>query len=414
MTTPHAAVDTAHPGDVVSAATYRDEIHTSLDALSRLLPDVQRLTDTYQRGRGFLTPEGRLTLDRQTRAERHDLRAQPERLDPVTGAPAVGLDWLNRTTLTAGTGDIPTPGNFRGIACEADITWALADHCRRVERTLRASNLPVPAAPTRMIRHTRAARRLPGFIGPMPPVTVLEASDAQPTADEYVARLRQLVDAAPSPTLLAPIARDLARLVEQAELVVEGNDRTNWTERCPYCGEQSLIHYLRANVVRCETDPRRHSSHPRPCVCPDSFCPCKTNPTGHRHEWAPNPDKSHFQRSLWQLQGDVTRIKENHVMETRAQDAVAAVRALHTAVPIHRAAQDCPAAYDEHMQPHDHDHEHVDTGNHDQGVICLTCPPAYLWCTHCTHPTDSTFTPWPCDTLTAIEAHAPQAAGAPA
>lgn len=379
----------------VAAADLQAEISGHITDLLVLLPDVEALTDSYQSGRGFLTPEGRATLDAQTRAERRDLRVLPTRGE-------VGLKWLSQTTIVTGTGDIPTPGNFRGISCEADIAYALQHHARHIERTLRASGHPVPQLRGSITTRERAHHRPHGFIGPMPALVVVEAADDQPTIPALAARVRDLVYSAPSPKLLRPIARDLARLVEQAELVVHGNDRTNWTDPCPFCGELSLIHYLRESVVRCEYDPSRRTSHPLPCVCPDSFCPCKHNPTGHRHEWAPNPAKARYQRSLWQLHGDVTRIKEINAMETRAQDALTAVRDLHAPVEVPRPAHQCQAG-----ENADNEHTHVEL--EDDALICLECPPGWYWCSHCTHDTDETVVVYPCPTIAAIDTIAPPA-----
>lgn len=399
---------------VATAATYQAEIHASLNDLRVLVPDLQLLTDTRQRGLGFLTPEGRDALDRMTVVERTERRAQPIRRDD-TGAPIIGLKWLNRTTTAAGTGEIPAPGNFRGIATEADIAFALTQHIHLIRRALIASGQPDPEPDRLAARHTAvaAAPRPPGFIGPMPAVTTIVALDQEPDVRATIARLDRLIATAPSPTLLDPIERDLEQLVEQVSLVVDGNDRTHLADECPHCGHHSLIRYG-ANrrrpepFTRCERNPRWKSRHFRPCVCADSFCPCKTDPVTFRHEWFDNP-KNKTQKSVWDLHGRIRLIKENAVLETKAQDAAQRVRDLHARLVVHQWSENCPG---EHLEPDEHEaaergveqqlvtHQHVETPD---GDVCVTCEPAVIACAHCSEFSDTSYTNWPCATIRALD-----------
>ncbi|MDI6911458.1 hypothetical protein [Nocardioides sp.] len=403
--------------EFATAAVYRTEIHSLLADLRILAPDLALLADTRQRGQGFLTAEGRDALDRMTTIERTERRSQPLRRDD-TGQPIIGLKWLNRTSIAAGTGEIPAPGNFRGIATEADLAFALLGHIHRIRRVLLASGHPDPEPELLAGARTAvaAAARPAGFIGPMPAVTTIVPADATDEIPQLLDRLDRLVDAAPSVTLLAPIQRDLEQLADQVSVVVDGNDRSHRPDPCPHCGNHTLIRYEATRrrpqpFIRCERDPRWTSKHFRPCVCPAAICQCKTNPVTYRHEWFDNP-KDKTQRPVWDLIDRIKLIKENTVLETKAQDAARRVRDLHQRTVIYQWAENCPG---EHFEPDEAEaaergveqqlviHQHIDDPQGSGGEVCVTCEPAVIACTHCTHDTDQVFTAWPCDTIRALD-----------
>lgn len=410
--------------DRATAATYQAEIHASLNDLRALLPDLELLTDTRQLGTGFSTPASRDAMDRMIRAERTARRSHPVRRDP-TGRPIVGLKWLNGTEATYVAGEHATPGNFRGIATLAEVAFALTGHIHRIRRVTLASGHPdpEPARSTTTRTAIAAAPRPAGFIGPMPAVTTIVAADERPHVNELADRLDQLVDAAPSPTLLAPVERDLADLVDQVSTVVDGPNRSHRPDPCPHCGHHTLIRYEATRtrtqpLIRCERDPRWKAGHYRPCVCSSAICQCKTDPVAYRHEWFDNP-KDKTQRHVWELIDRIKLIKENTVLETKAQDATRRVRDLHQRVVIHAWADNCPG--DEHLplDPHEADetgttpdevahqvivHAHGDT---PEGRVCLTCPPALIACTHCTDLARDTYVPYPCTTLNALDDQEP-------
>ncbi|MDN4174713.1 hypothetical protein QWY28_17260 [Nocardioides sp. SOB77] len=356
-----------HAAETVDVATVQAEISSHLTRLLVLSDDVELLTDTVQRGRGFLTAEGRKILDQQTRREKRDLRAQPARRSD-DGAPVVGLAWLNRTSMIAGTGDVAAPGNFRGIAAAADMWFTVSQHVRRMTRSLLAANRPVPAW----------------------------TEPTAPTFTDLVNRHRQLVHAAPSLRLLQPIARELEHLVQQAELVVEGNDRAVLDSPCPHCELPTLVRYLQQGVTRCELDHTSRSSRPWPCVCPDPMCACKRDAVTHRHEWLDNP-KTKTEKSIHDLYGLINHQKKVTEMETKALDAVTSVRQLHRPIEIQPPADQCPGP----DQPEDPTAEPPAPHVHQDG-ICIDCPPLLTACTHCTHETDPQWTAYPCPTLTLI------------
>ena len=316
--------------DFATAATYQTEIHATLADLRALLPDLQLLTDTRQLGAGFSTPESRDAMDRMIRAERTARRTHPIRRDDH-GNPIVGLKWLHGSEATYVAGEHATPGNFRGIATLAEVTFTLTSHIHRIRRTLLASGQPDPE-PELLTRRA--------------------ALDETGDVLHLIGRLARLVVAAPSATLLAPIDRELEQLVDQVALVVDGPDRSHRPDPCPHCGNHSLIRYEATRrrpqpFTRCERDPRWKSRHFRPCVCSSAICQCKTDPVAFRHEWFDNP-KDKTQRHVWELIDRIKLIKENTVLETKAQDATARVRDLHASVEIHPWAEDCPG---EHWEP---------------------------------------------------------------
>lgn len=403
--------------ELATAAIYQAEIHALLDDLRVLAPDLKLLTDTRQRGQGFLTAEGRDALDRMTIIERTDRRAQPVRRDD-TGAPIIGLKWLNRTSIAAGTGEIPAPGNFRGIATEADLAFAVLGHIHRIRRVVLASGHPDPEPQLFANARTAvaAAPRPAGFIGPMPAViTIVPAADPL-AVPELLDRLGRLVDAAPSPTLLAPVQRDLEQLVDQVSTVVDGNDRTHRPDPCPHCGHHTLIRYEATRrrpqpFIRCERDPRWNSKHYRPCVCSSAICQCKTDPVTYRHEWFDNP-KDKTQRPVWELIDRIKLIKENTVLETKAQDATRRVRDLHAPVTIHIFTEHCPG---QHYEPDEATaaemgieqqlvtHQHIDDPAGTDQEVCVTCDPALTACRHCSDLDPTHWQPWPCPTITALD-----------
>lgn len=338
-------------------------IRQHLDQLRDLLPLVHALVEGRQRGRGFLTHEGRLVLDRQVRAERRDRRRLARH--------PLGLKWLNSTTTIAGTGDTHDVATSRGLALEADIAFTLTDLIRRTAARRAATVLPRS--------NVLAALALP----------------AEPTVTDLVDHLQRLVDLTPSVRALTTVAREIEPLVEQVRLAVHGRDRALLGEPCPHCGVNSLVRYLDEGRTVCEQDPASASKFPHPCVCPDPMCECKRNPRTFRHAWFDNP-KDKTQRHVFDLEGLINHHKELAAMETLALDAVVRIRDLHQPIPIRRAADECPVKDDPDV---DHIYDVGDAGED----LCWTCEPIDHACDHCTHDTDDDYTPHPCPTIAAID-----------
>lgn len=197
--------------------------------LADLLPLLGRLTDTHQRGLGFLTVTGRAALDQQIRKER-----------------AARLPNLQAGIVI--TGEVPAPGNITAVSLAGEVPLRLLDVRQTMRNHLRRTGTPDP-------------QMLP----------------AQPTVTQIrtdVTRLLRLVHAR---DVLFTVARDVADITERVWNFVHGNDRTDHPKPCPHCGRRSLVVYLTKGLIRCEPDDQQ------PCVCDDSYCNCKVR--HHTHEW---------------------------------------------------------------------------------------------------------------------------------
>lgn len=260
------------------------EISKSLTDLAALADLVHQLVDSHQRGLGFLTAEGRKILDAQLLADRKFRRTQPDRFDD-DGRLVLGLDFLNRDTMVAGTGHVATAATISALSVDAEILFTLHHLIRRVTKALERAGLCT-------------LHRLP----------------AEPPRNQLLAHLRKLCWDAPSRSLLTEVQRDLDQLHEAANLVIDGNDRTAMDDPCPHCGRKTLVVYFRKGLIRCDRDPR--TGHFQVCRCPDSYCDCKQKPVSFRHSWwraarlAPNPRTAHDWHDL------AGRLNHNRTKET--------------------------------------------------------------------------------------------------
>lgn len=358
--------DTAHATPLTDpeVAELQAEIAALLTDIATLVPFVQALTDSYQRGRGFLTYEGRQTLDRLVRDERAAGRARTDRRDN-DGNVIVGLRWLHPTYVLPGSDNTKTPGNFRGIAVEADITFTIQQLIRTLSRRRAATVLPRS--------NVLAALDLP----------------TDPTLDQLLGHLGHLVRLTPAASALRPLVRDLERVKESADLLVNGQDRARLGDPCPHCELMTLVRHLDTGLTIC--DRTVTAEHYDACVCPDPMCECKRSPISFRHTWHDNP-KDKTQRSVWDLYGLINHHKEVAKLETKAQDAVTRIRALHQPFPVYGFASDCP-------EPVTHTHDELASGDR----VCISCGVLLQACGHCTHDTDDDWTVYPCPTLRAID-----------
>lgn len=215
------------------------EIRHLVDELGRLAGHISDLSNTRQRGLGFLTYEGRVALDRQTREERR-IR-----------------DWNASNRFPAPAGDNPAPGNLTAIRADAELTFTLKHCARQLIRSLTRNRVC-------------ALHRLP----------------ANPNLADYLTHVYELAWLARlshDTSTLTAVARDLTNARDSATLVVDGNDRVLLEDPCPHCGNRTLVVTFTDDTIRCGRDPKT-GAYMR-CRCTVDNCPCQTNPVTNRHEW---------------------------------------------------------------------------------------------------------------------------------
>lgn len=170
----------------------------------------------------------------------------------------------------------PAPGNLAAVSVEVDL-WATIHHqIRQTHHALtRAGIHPTEPAPTEPITIDKLVWQLRGLI--------LDTTDYQ---------------------LLTSIHRDLSTALEQADEFVQGRVSTD-LGACPHCLRPTLTIYFRDGIIRCGRD--RHTRQYEPCVCPSDWCPCKHNPTSHRHTW--HRDAGTAAHGWWALSDRLTLIR---------------------------------------------------------------------------------------------------------
>jgi hypothetical protein len=245
----------------------RYDVMTALGQLEPLQELVARLTDTRQRGLGFLTPAARAAMDAQHAADRRYRTTQDDR-------DVVGLDWLNRDADIIPTGHVRAAGTVPAISVEADMYFTLRE---LVAKTT----------------HWLVAREGVCVVGAIP---------AEPTVHQLIGRIRTLVLHLTNERRLAHLLREARRLVDDATFVVDGDDRTLLPDPCPHCGRNTLVAYMRSDLIRCDRDARGQYGI---CRCADPMCECKTRPVAYRHEWhrtdAAAGDRTRTMRALSNL-----------------------------------------------------------------------------------------------------------------
>lgn len=221
-------------------AALLDDLQTSVAELltdvSNLTPFVAALTDTHQRGLGFLTYEGKQAQGRAYRAEQ---RAGAER---------------RKDGYDLGPGESPSPGNIAGLSVYAEIHTTLHFLVRYLIKDL--------------------AKR---------GVCTLTQVPKDPEIDDLVTTLRALTWQAIAMPPLEAVRRDLEQLRETARQLIDGNDRTVLGADCPHCGNRTLVVYFADGLIRCDRHPK--TGRYEPCTCPDPLCDCKVRPRAFRHEW---------------------------------------------------------------------------------------------------------------------------------
>jgi hypothetical protein len=247
MARPHA--DDELQAEATPAELLDDEqtaIAEQLTTISNLAPLITALTDSRQRGLGFLTWEGKQIQDAMIRKDREDLDQR------IRTARATGR--LPKDGFIVGRGESPSPGNIVAISVEATFHFALHDQVRRLLRGLATQGVC-------------SLTRIP------------EDADVP----DLVAALRALIWQSTDMGHLQAVHRDLEHLVEEARRLIDGNDRTLLGTECPHCDRRTLVVYFADDLIRCDRDPK--TGRYEPCTCNDPTCSCKTRPQAFRHEW---------------------------------------------------------------------------------------------------------------------------------
>lgn len=246
-----------------------------LTTIANLAPLITALTDSRQRGLGFLTYEGKQIQDEMIRKDRDDL-AERQRTARNQGL-------LPRDGFIVGRGETRAAGNIVAISVEAQLHAGLHHQARRLTTAI---------ARTGVCSLTR----------------VPESA----TTTQLVAALRALVWQTTTTDPLDELTTDLEHLIDDAHRLIDGNDRTTLGADCPHCGRRTLVVYFADDLIRCDRDPK--TGRYEPCTCRESICECKTRPQAFRHEW--HRAKHNKPNGWWALADRL-----NH---TRAVDAKAA------------------------------------------------------------------------------------------
>lgn len=241
-----AAPDPHHVDEAVLLDDAVTGVAEHLTTISNLIPLIGALTDSRQRGLGFLTFEGKQIQDDMIRSDRDDLS---KRIRAARRLNLLPLDGFIR-----GRGESPAPGNIVAVSVEAHV-HATLHH---------------------VIRQLVADQALNGVCTL---IRVPEDADLH----QLVSATRRLVWETTSTRLVDAIDRDLEQLVDDAHRLIDGDDRTVLDANCPHCGNRTLVVYFRDDLIRCDRHPK--TGRYEPCTCPDPLCDCKVRPTSFRHEW---------------------------------------------------------------------------------------------------------------------------------
>jgi hypothetical protein len=238
------------PTAILAAADLLDDAITAvseqLTTISNLVPLISALTDSRQRGLGFVTYEGKQIQDEMIRKDRE------ERDRLIKYARRRGR--LPLDGLISGRGESPAPGNIVAISVEAHVHTTLHHVIRQFIKD-QANN----------------------------GVCALTRAPENASLHQLIVATRSLAWACTSTTLLDAIDRDLEQLVDDAHRLIDGNDRTVLAANCPHCGNRTLVVYFADDLIRCDRHPK--TGRYEPCTCPDPLCECKSRPRAFRHEW---------------------------------------------------------------------------------------------------------------------------------
>ena len=225
-------------------------VSTALSVLTDWATQLDDLVDSRQRGLGFLTPLGRVARDQYIRTER---RARVDTSHPNIGRD-IGLAYMRRSSTEVPVpGEHPAPVNMPVTSLLAEARFVLLDRIREITKAM-----------------TKAG------------VCPLYRMPLDPDLDELISYLRRLTWHTTNRRLLEHTHRDIERLNEQADRVVDGNDQDQLDDPCPNCGRHTLVVTFRNLTITCDRD--KHTGHFERCECNDPLCVCH-NDLKYRHQW---------------------------------------------------------------------------------------------------------------------------------
>lgn len=259
----------AEPAELELLDDAQTAVAEHLTTIANLVPLVGALTNSRQRGLGFLTWEGRQIQDEMIRKDRDDLVKRAFYARKRNRLPLDGF--------VHGRGESPAPGNIVAVSVEAHLHTTL-HHLIRQLVTDQARN----------------------------GVCTLTRIREDASLTDLVAALRALVWQTTTMQLLDTIDRDLEHLVDDAHRLIDGNDRTVLDANCPHCDNRTLVVYFADDLIRCDRHPK--TGRYEPCTCPDPLCDCKTRPRAYRHEW--HRSKGTKANGWWALADRLNLVRE--------------------------------------------------------------------------------------------------------
>lgn len=261
---PTFAPETTRENDRLAVETLRTVIGSGLAKLEELMPHVEQLILTHQRGIGFMTVEAKAMQDEMLRKER------AARFPKITG-PLGTASFTRPTSVIAASGERPAPGNISAYSIRAEVAMRLGEVIHYLTRKLRDAG-----------------------------VCMVDGVPREPTFAQLVETLLSLSGVLANVRTLEWVSQEIEQLVSKATRLVDGDDKKQHPKPCPHCGRMTLVIYISQGKIVCEKDPE--TGQFETCICNDAnspYCPCRRN-RAHRHEWSRQPATKR-DRDWWHL-----------------------------------------------------------------------------------------------------------------
>lgn len=244
----HADEDTEHE----ELEETRARISSSLRDLAGETNLVQQLTDSHQRGLGFLTAEAKAAISVQNAKDRRDQALRQKMGEPL------------------GHGAIAAPGNINAVSVLDEVR-------RQLHRVVQDLTFTLVSQGVCSLHALRDGHTLTELIDH---VRLLTWDVTDPDELDHVADILE-----PTPELDTALdgMPDAGGLVGLVRTFIDGNDRSHLRDPCPHCGRDTLVVFWGEQIITCHKSPT--SVHLAPCTCSDPLCECKRTPVSYRHSW---------------------------------------------------------------------------------------------------------------------------------